>query len=55
MIIVMKHNATAGEIAGVIQHIESLGFQAHLSAGEERTIIGVIGDDGRRGGAFRVV
>jgi 3-deoxy-7-phosphoheptulonate synthase len=45
MIIVMKHNATAGEIAGVIQHIESLGFQAHLSAGEERTIIGVIGDE----------
>jgi 3-deoxy-7-phosphoheptulonate synthase len=45
MIIVMKHNATTAEIAGVVQHIESLGFQAHLSAGEERTIIGVIGDE----------
>ncbi len=45
MIIVMKHNASAGEIAGVVQHIESLGFRAHLSAGEERTIIGVIGDE----------
>ena len=45
MIIVMKHNATAGEIGEVVQHIESLGFQAHLSAGEERTIIGVIGDE----------
>ena len=45
MIIVMKHNATTEEIAGVIQHIESLGFRAHLSTGEERTIIGVIGDE----------
>ena len=45
MIIVMKHNASAEEIAGVVQHIESLGFRAHLSAGEERTIIGVIGDE----------
>jgi 3-deoxy-7-phosphoheptulonate synthase len=45
MIIVMKHNATAEEIAGIIQHVESLGFRAHLSRGEERTIIGVIGDE----------
>jgi 3-deoxy-7-phosphoheptulonate synthase len=45
MVIVMKHNATAEEINGVIEHIESLGFRAHLSAGEERTIIGVIGDE----------
>jgi len=45
MIIIMKHHATAGEIGEVVQHIESLGFQAHLSAGEERTIIGVIGDE----------
>ena len=45
MIIVMKRHATADEIAGVVAHIESLGFQAHLSSGEERTIIGVIGDE----------
>jgi 3-deoxy-7-phosphoheptulonate synthase len=45
MIIVMKHNATAQEINTVVEHIESLGFRAHLSAGEERTIIGVIGDE----------
>ncbi len=45
MIIVMKHNATAKEIADVVQHIESLGFRAHLSTGEERTILGVIGDE----------
>ena len=45
MIVVMKHHATDEEIAGVVQHIESLGFRAHLSQGEERTIIGVIGDE----------
>jgi 3-deoxy-7-phosphoheptulonate synthase len=45
MVIIMKHNATAAEIAGVVQNIEELGFQAHLSSGEERTIIGVIGDE----------
>jgi len=45
MIIVMKHNATAQEIADVVGHVESLGFRAHLSSGEERTIIGVIGDE----------
>jgi len=45
MIIIMKHHATADEIAGAVAHIESLGFKAHLSSGEERTIIGVIGDE----------
>jgi 3-deoxy-7-phosphoheptulonate synthase len=45
MIIVMKHNATTEDIGNVVQHIESLGFKAHLSQGEERTIIGVIGDE----------
>ncbi len=45
MILVMKHGATDMQVAGVIEHIESLGFKAHLSKGEERTIIGVIGDE----------
>jgi len=45
MIIVMKHGATAAEIGAVVARVEALGYQAHLSAGEERTIIGVIGDD----------
>lgn len=45
MIIVMKHSATATEINAVVEHVESLGFRAHLSQGEERTIIGVIGDE----------
>src|SRR5712692_3320578 len=45
MVIVMKYNATAEEIAGVIRNIESFGFKAHLSRGEERSVIGLIGDE----------
>ncbi len=45
MIIIMKHHATADEIAGAVAHVEALGFKAHRSSGEERTIIGVIGDE----------
>ena len=45
MVIVMKHGATEEEIARVVQHVEELGFHTHLSSGEERTIIGLIGDE----------
>lgn len=45
MIIVMQHHATAKEIAEVVARIESKGLRANISQGEERTIIGVIGDD----------
>ncbi len=45
MVIVMNHNATTEEIAAITAHIETLGLRAHLSRGEERTIIGVIGDE----------
>lgn len=45
MVIVMKHHASAEEIGQLVSHIQELGFKAHLSSGEERTIIGVIGDE----------
>ncbi len=45
MVIVMKHNATPEEIERVVDHVEGMGFHAHVSSGEERTIIGVIGDE----------
>ncbi|MBM3135145.1 MAG: 3-deoxy-7-phosphoheptulonate synthase [Chloroflexi bacterium] len=45
MVIVMKKGATEAQIASVIQRVEDLGYQAHLSRGEERTIIGIIGND----------
>ncbi|MBL8092519.1 MAG: 3-deoxy-7-phosphoheptulonate synthase [Anaerolineales bacterium] len=45
MIIVMKDHASAEQIAGVVTQVEAQGFRVHLSQGEERTIIGVIGDE----------
>ena len=45
MIIVMQHGATARQISEVVTRVEALGYRVHLSQGEERTIIGVIGDD----------
>jgi 3-deoxy-7-phosphoheptulonate synthase len=47
MIIVMKQAASELEIEDVMGRIAELGFRAHPSRGEERTIIGVIGDDRR--------
>jgi 3-deoxy-7-phosphoheptulonate synthase len=43
MIIVMKAGAGTRQISAVIAHVRSLGYEAHLSEGEERTIIGVVG------------
>ena len=45
MVIIMKSGASAAEVAGVVKHIESIGMRAHLSQGEERTIIGMVGDE----------
>ncbi|MBN1641530.1 MAG: 3-deoxy-7-phosphoheptulonate synthase [Anaerolineae bacterium] len=44
MIIIMRKDATPREVANVIARVEQLGRQVHLSEGEERTIIGVVGD-----------
>lgn len=44
MIIVMKPNATKENIHGMVKHLEKVGLKAHLSTGEDCTIIGVIGD-----------
>jgi 3-deoxy-7-phosphoheptulonate synthase len=45
MIIVMKSRASTQQVSAVVKRIEALGYRAHLSQGEETTIIGVIGDD----------
>jgi 3-deoxy-7-phosphoheptulonate synthase len=45
MMIVMKKNATEAQIDHVIKWIESVGYQARPSAGEEQTIIAVVGED----------
>ena len=44
MIIVMSPNATKKNIENVIKKIERLNLRTHLSEGEDRTIVGVIGD-----------
>ncbi|RME05426.1 MAG: 3-deoxy-7-phosphoheptulonate synthase [Anaerolineae bacterium] len=44
MMIVMRTNATQREIKNVIDRVQTYGAQAHLSSGEERTVIGVVGD-----------
>ena len=45
MIIVMQHNSSEAQIQAVVDRVVELGFRAHLSQGEERTIVGVIGDE----------
>jgi 3-deoxy-7-phosphoheptulonate synthase len=45
MIIVLKPGSTPAEIDHVIERIQQLGLKPHVSTGEHRTIIGVIGDE----------
>src|SRR5437016_11507447 len=45
MIVVLKPGIGQDEIQRVVERIESFGLRAHLSEGEERTIIGAIGDE----------
>jgi 3-deoxy-7-phosphoheptulonate synthase len=44
MIVVMKQGATRAQITNVTARIQQLGCQVHISEGEERTIIGIIGN-----------
>ena len=45
MIIVMRMGADKDEVQGVLDRIESFGFKPHISSGDERTIVGIIGND----------
>ena len=45
MIIVLRPDSTEQQIDHVLERIRELGFKPHLSRGEQRTIIGVIGDE----------
>ena len=44
MMLIMKSDATQAQIDQVISYVKASGFQAHISQGVERTVIGVIGD-----------
>jgi len=43
MIIVMRHDATSAQVAAVVSQVQAHGMRTHLSDGDERTVIGVIG------------
>ena len=45
MIIVLRPNATDEHIDHILERIRELGFKPHVSRGEKRTLIGVIGDE----------
>ena len=44
MIVVMKTGASAKEISSVVARVKEDGYEPHLSEGNERTIIGLIGE-----------
>lgn len=47
MIIVLKPGSSPAQIQHVIERIHELGLKPHVSQGEHRTIIGVIGDENK--------
>jgi 3-deoxy-7-phosphoheptulonate synthase len=51
MLVVMAHGATQQQIDRVVQTIEEMGYQARPMPGEQRTAIGLVGNDGRVDGS----
>jgi 3-deoxy-7-phosphoheptulonate synthase len=47
MIIVVRPNSTPEQINHILDRIQALGYRPHVSQGERRTIIGVIGDENK--------
>jgi 3-deoxy-7-phosphoheptulonate synthase len=45
VILILKSNATDEQVAHVLNRVEALGLQHHLSRGTHRTIVGIIGDE----------
>ena len=45
MILVIRPDATLQQIEHVIERVKEMGFTPHVSRGESRTIVGVIGDE----------
>ena len=45
MIIVLKPGSSDADIDDVSRRVRGMGFKTHLSRGEVRTIVGVVGDD----------
>src|SRR6187549_2181720 len=47
MLVVMQHDATAKDVDRVVSIIEEMGYQARPMPGEQRTAVGLVGNDGR--------
>jgi 3-deoxy-7-phosphoheptulonate synthase len=47
MLIVMANNATRDQVDRVVKVIEEMGYKARPMPGEQRTAIGLVGNDGR--------
>jgi 3-deoxy-7-phosphoheptulonate synthase len=45
MILVIRPDATPAQLEHILERIAQLGFRPHVSRGESRTIVGVIGDE----------
>src|SRR3954462_4206442 len=47
MLVVMENNATREQVERVVQVIEEMGYKARPMPGEQRTTVGLVGNDGR--------
>jgi 3-deoxy-7-phosphoheptulonate synthase len=47
MIIVLRPHSTPAQVDHILERIQELGLRSHVSRGELRTIIGVIGDESK--------
>ena len=47
MLIVMANKATPDQVRRVVEVIEEMGYKARPMPGEQRTAIGLVGNDGR--------
>src|SRR6185369_11075777 len=45
MIVILKPEASEDLVKDIVSQIEALGLQAHLSRGQFRTVIGVVGEE----------
>ncbi|HEY5506784.1 MAG TPA: 3-deoxy-7-phosphoheptulonate synthase, partial [Coriobacteriia bacterium] len=44
MLIVMRDHASPEEVDHIVDHLHTAGAETHLSRGEVKTVIGVIGE-----------
>lgn len=45
MIVVLKRNVVKATIDDIVQRVEAMGYVAHVIAGVERTVVGVVGEE----------